>query len=167
MSRSKARSTGVNTVDDEIARLRGLGVKGLRARWRGLFKREAPDDLPRHLLFGMIAYRLQTDIFGDLDAATRKAIDGNVEAEAKVGVQERLTVLARQKQTAPVGATLMREWKGRQHRVMATADGFAWNGKAFKSLSQVAFAITGTKWNGPRFFGLRDPIVASTAEEAR
>lgn len=160
------RSTGDNTVDDEIARLRGISGKGLRARWRGLFKREAPQDLPRHLLFGVIAYRLQADIFGDLDAATRKAIDGNVEAEAKNGVRQRLTALDRQKQTSPVGATLIREWKGRQHRVMAMTDGFAWNGKTFKSLSQVAFAITGTKWNGPRFFGLRDPIVTGTAEEA-
>ena len=51
---------------------------------------------------------------------------------------------------------LAREWNGRMHRVAVLADGFAWNGKTYPSLSKVAFAITGTRWNGPRFFGLRD-----------
>ena len=54
------------------------------------------------------------------------------------------------------GTTLVREWNGNLHRVMVLADGFAWNDKTFESLSKVAFAITGTRWNGPRFFGLRD-----------
>ena len=51
---------------------------------------------------------------------------------------------------------LGREWNGRMHRVAVLADGFAWNGKTYPSLSKIAFAITGTRWNGPRFFGLRD-----------
>jgi hypothetical protein len=54
------------------------------------------------------------------------------------------------------GTILMREWNGQMHRVAVLADGFAWNGKTYPSLSQVAHAITGTRWNGPRFFGLRD-----------
>ena len=49
---------------------------------------------------------------------------------------------------------LAREWNGRMQRVAVLADGFAWNGKTYPSLSKVAFAITGTRWNGPRFFGL-------------
>ena len=51
---------------------------------------------------------------------------------------------------------LAREWNGRMHRVAVLADGFAWNGKTYPSLSKIALAITGTRWNGPRFFGLRD-----------
>ncbi len=54
------------------------------------------------------------------------------------------------------GTVLVREWDRQSHRVTVMADGFAWNGKTYDSLSKVAFAITGTKWNGPRFFGLRD-----------
>jgi hypothetical protein len=54
------------------------------------------------------------------------------------------------------GSNFAREWNGRLHRVAVLADRFAWNGKTYSSLSQVAFAITGTRWNGPRFFGLRD-----------
>jgi hypothetical protein len=58
--------------------------------------------------------------------------------------------------TPPPGTVLVREWDRQSHRVVVRADGYAWNGKTFDSLSKVAFAITGTKWNGPRFFGLRD-----------
>ena len=54
------------------------------------------------------------------------------------------------------GTMLAREWNGQMQRVAVLADGFAWNGKTYPSLSKVAFAITGTRWNGPRFFGLRD-----------
>ena len=56
------------------------------------------------------------------------------------------------------GTILMREWNAQTHRVMVVDEGFAWNGKTYDSLSKVAFAITGTNWNGPRFFGLRDKI---------
>jgi hypothetical protein len=56
----------------------------------------------------------------------------------------------------PPGTVLVREWDRKSHRVMVMPDGFAWNGETFDSLSEIAFAITGTKWNGPRFFGLRD-----------
>ena len=56
------------------------------------------------------------------------------------------------------GTILMREWNGRPHRVTVMDEGFAWNGRTYDSLSKIALAITGTKWNGPRFFGLRDRI---------
>ena len=66
----------------------------------------------------------------------------------------------RRLQSAPTrllpGTVLTREWNGQMHRVMVVKDGFAWDGRSYDSLSTVAFAITGTKWNGPRFFGLRD-----------
>ena len=54
-----------------------------------------------------------------------------------------------------LGTILAREWNGRMHRVTVLADGFAWSGKTYPSLSKLAFAITGSRWNGPRFFGLR------------
>ena len=62
---------------------------------------------------------------------------------------------------------LAREWNGRMHRVAVLADGFAWNGKTYPSLSKVAFAITGTRWNGPRFFGLRDKSSPEARHEHR
>ena len=62
------------------------------------------------------------------------------------------------------GTVLVREWDRQSQRVMVMADGFAWNGQTYDSLSKVAFAITGTRWNGPRFFGLRDKDDRSTTE---
>jgi len=54
------------------------------------------------------------------------------------------------------GTMLGREWNGQMHRVAVLTEGFAWNGKTYRSLTKVAFAITGTRWSGPKFFGLRD-----------
>ena len=62
-------------LDTEIARLRGLGVGELRARWHTAFRRRAPPHLPQHLLFRILAYRLQADRFGELDADTRRLLD--------------------------------------------------------------------------------------------
>lgn len=146
------------SIDNEIAHLRDLDLRGLRARWRQVFRKAAPDHLPRHLLFGVLAYRLQADAFGDLDAATRRALNASVVSLPKEVVAKRLDLLDQRRSRLEPGTVLMREWKSRQHRVMVMANGFAWKGKTYKSLSELAFAMTGTRWNGPRFFGLRGQI---------
>ena len=152
-SRQVAPST---ELEDEIAHLRGLDLKGLRARWKGIFRREALHDVPRHLLFGILAYRVQADQLGDLEPAVRKAFDASIVSEPKAVVADRLSKLDVQRTFAVPGTILVRQWNGRDHRVMVMAEGFGWNGTVYDSLSKVAFAITGTRWNGPRFFGLRD-----------
>jgi phosphatidylserine/phosphatidylglycerophosphate/cardiolipin synthase-like enzyme len=104
-------------------------------------------------LFRVLAYRLQVDRLGDLDGESRRLLDGSETPEdaGKRAVDpNRLTADVRP------GTKLAREWNGRMHRVAVLADGFAWNGKTYASLSKIALAITGTRWNGPRFFGLRD-----------
>ena len=141
------------SLDNEIARLRGLDIGELRARWHTVFRRRAPPHLPRHLLFRILAYRLQADHLGDLDPDTRRLLD-------RSGDPVEIGELAaernhRQTELRP-GSLLVREWGGHLQRVMVLAEGFAWNGKTYRSLSKVAFAITGSRWNGPRFFGLRD-----------
>ena len=131
-------------------------LKGLRARWQSVFQRPPPAHLTRHLLFAVIAYRLQADRFGDLDHETKQVLDGTVAKETGPATSARLASFD-QKRTAPTpGTVLVREWDRQSQRVMVLADGFSWNGRTFDSLSKVAFAITGTRWNGPRFFGLRD-----------
>ena len=64
--------------EDELAHLRGLDLKGLRARWQSMFQRPAPAHLTRHLLFAVIAYRVQADRFGDLDHQTKQVLDRTV-----------------------------------------------------------------------------------------
>jgi hypothetical protein len=141
------------TLEIEIARLRDLDVVGLRNRWQTVFGRQVGPHLPRHLLFRVLAYRLQADQFGDLDSESRRLLDSSDSPE-KAG--QRAADLGRRTAELRPGTVLGREWKGYMHRVAVLADGFAWNGKTYPSLSNVAFAITGTRWNGPRFFGLRD-----------
>ena len=156
----KQRRSGLastqSSIEDEIAHLRGLNLKGLRSRWQGVFQRPAPAHLTQHLLFAVIAYRIQADRFGDLDHATRQMLDGIATNEAGPALSARLAGFDQKRTKLTPGTVLVREWDRQSQRVMVLADGFAWNGQTYDSLSKVAFAITGTKWNGPRFFGLRD-----------
>ena len=143
------------SLDNEIARLRGLDVGELRARWHTMFRRVAPPHLPRHLLFRILAYRLQADQFGDLDADIRRVLD-RTGFEAADGFGRLVADLNRSRTELRPGTLLTREWGGHLQQVMVLPDGFTWNGKSYQSLFKVAFAITGSRWNGPRFFGLRD-----------
>jgi hypothetical protein len=140
-------------LDVEIAHLRDLDVEGLRRRWHAVCGRPAPPHLPRHLLFRILAYRLQVDQLGDLDGESRHLLDRS--GSPKEAGQSAVDSRRRSADIRP-GTVLGREWNGQMQRVAVLAQGFAWNGKTYPSLSKVAFAITGTRWNGPRFFGLRD-----------
>jgi hypothetical protein len=165
--KKKRRNGHISTktsVEDEIAHLRGLDHKGLRSRWQSIFQRQAPAHLTRHLLFAVIAYRIQADRFGDIDHATRQVLDRTVAKEAEPAMSARLASFDQKRTELTPGTVLVREWDRRSQRVMVMADGFAWNGLTYDSLSKVAFAITGTRWNGPRFFGLRDKDDRSTTE---
>ncbi len=147
-------------MDVEIARLRDLDMHGLRARWKVVFRRQAPPHLPRHLLFAILAYRLQADQLGDLAPDTVRLLQQIVTTGNTARVQDLAAEFDRRRTGVRPGTVLMREWNRQSHRVMVLDDGFAWNGKTYESLSKVAFAITGTKWNGPRFFGLREKLGA-------
>src|SRR5438067_13731994 len=167
--RKKRRNgrTTETTVEDEIAHLRALDLKGLRARWRSVLQRPPPDHLPRHLLFAILAYRIQADRFGDLDHETRQLLDRTGAKESGTAMSARLVSFDRKRTELTAGTVLVREWDRRSQRVMVMSDGFAWNGQTYNSLSKVAFAITGTNWNGPRFFGLRNKEDRLATGEAR
>lgn len=144
---------GRETLDVEIARMRDFDVGALRARWHTIFERRPPPHLPRHFLFRVLAYRLQADRLGDLDGESRRLFD---HSESPENAGQRAVDRGRRTIDLRPGTVLGREWSGHMQRVAVLADGFAWNGKTYPSLSKVAFAITGTRWNGPKFFGLRD-----------
>src|SRR5262249_55467561 len=130
------------SLDNEITRLRGLGIGELRARWHTVFRRRAPPHLPRHLLFRILAYRLQADRLGELDADCRRLLD-RIGSESSEGISRRVAHLNRPRTGLRRGTLLTREWDGHLQQVMVLADGFSWNGKTYRSLSQVALAITG------------------------
>jgi hypothetical protein len=165
--RRDGRITTETSIEDEVVHLRGLDLKGLRARWQSVLQRPPPDHLPRHLLFAIIAYRIQADRFGDLDHETRQLLDRTGAKESGTAMSARLVTFDQKRTQLTPGTVLVREWDRRSQRVMVMSDGFAWNGQTYDSLSKVAFAITGTRWNGPRFFGLRDKEDRLAMGEAR
>jgi hypothetical protein len=164
--RRKGRITTETSVEDEISHLRGLDLRGLRARWQSVLQKPAPDHLPRHMLFAIIAYRIQADRLGDLDHETRQLLDLTGARQSGTAMSARLVSFDQKRAELTPGTVLVRDWDRQSQRVMVMSDGFAWNGHTYDSLSKVAFAMTGTKWNGPRFFGLRDKEDRS-AKEAR
>jgi hypothetical protein len=142
------------SVTSIIANLEGLDLNGLRRQWRAHLGGEPPAHLPRWLLMKVLAYRLQSDAFGDLDKSIRRIVRSG--KEDGVGAPfDRRAPQTREGVSLKVGPLLVREWNGQLERVMILQEGFAWNGQTFGSLSQIAKAMTGTTWNGHRFFGLR------------
>ena len=144
---------------EAVATLATLDLAGLRLQWRNLIGGAAPDRLPRALLTRILAYRLQAAALGDLPEAARRALDAFDDRDPSNGAETGEVGSARSRPRSrriKPGSLLVREWNGRLHRVMALEEGFAWEGGTYRSLSQVARAITGGHWNGPRFFGLKD-----------
>jgi hypothetical protein len=102
----------------------------------------------------MIAYRLQAERLGDLDRDTQRFLD-QVAAGTRSGNEVQAEGNHTSRHGLHPGTILVREWDGKSQRVMVLDQGFAWNGTTYRSLTQIAFAMTGTRWSGPRFFGLR------------
>jgi hypothetical protein len=163
-ARIAAEAPETFTVEAEIARLRGLDAKVLRARWRTSFGQDAPTHLARHFLFAMLAYRLQAETMGDLDAETVRFLKQVDLAPSKQAAVPLTQAFERRTRDLSPGTVLTREWNGQHHRVMVHDGGFVWEGRTYRSLSEIAKLITGTKWSGPRFFGLRDKDDAEVTE---
>jgi Protein of unknown function (DUF2924) len=159
---ARAEATAPDPIDHELARLADLDIHALRVRWRKLFRTTAPPHIPRYLLLRIIAYRIQANAYGDLDRQSVRFLEKIArESEARRASGEKRRGVppvppVEQRRSMKPGTVLVREHGGTMHRVTVLADGFAWDGVTYRSLSEVARAITGTNWNGPRFFGLRD-----------
>ena len=131
-------------VARELAALAELDRTALLERWRTAFGRDVPPRLSRTLMEKAIAYEVQVKAFGGLSSRTRRAL----RAAAKADGRSTLTNLPSR------GTRLIREWHGTLHEVEVLEDGYLWREARHRSLSAIARAITGTKWSGPRFFGL-------------
>lgn len=142
----------IANLDAVIDELQNLTLDALRQRWRTQFGRSAPKNLPKGILLRLFVYRIQAEASSDLRAETVQFL--------KTVARDKAVPLADVSQSnyggLKPGTVLVREHAGANHRVAVTDGGFAWNGATYPSLSQVAKAITGTAWNGPRFFGLRE-----------
>ncbi|MBR1155238.1 DUF2924 domain-containing protein [Bradyrhizobium sp. JYMT SZCCT0428] len=137
-------------VEAELGRLTVMPIVDLRKRYRELFRTEPPKAFGPDLLRRSIAHTIQVNTYGDLPLPTRRLLAHMVKT-ASARPNGRLELPQRIKP----GSELVRTWNRQTYRVTVMADGFVHAGKTYTSLSEIAFAITGTKWNGPRFFGLR------------
>jgi len=135
-----------------LADLKAMSVKDLKAEWENLIGSAAPNN-SRTFLEIRIAYRIQELTYGGPDRETRRMLD--LLADEVEGRARRKNQIADPRNPV-IGTKLIREWDGVEHTVTFLKDGFEWDGGRYKSLSAVARAITGTRWNGYRFFGLRE-----------
>jgi Protein of unknown function (DUF2924) len=137
-------------LEAEIGRLPDLSLLDLRRRWRTLFGHLAPKSLRRNFLARAVAYQMQVEAYGGLSPATKRRLREianaarNGDANATLGSTR-----------IRPGTQMIRQWRNATHTVTALTEGFEWNGSAYKSLSAVANAITGTNWNGFAFFGIK------------
>lgn len=129
-------------ITEEVRALAALDLTGLREVWRRHGYGEPPKMRSKELLARLLAWKIQADAFGGLDAATIRLIRSDRMPVPKPVLQP--------------GTRLAREWQGRRYEVDVLDEGFRLNGATYGSLSEVARVITGTRWNGLRFFGLRE-----------
>ena len=136
------------SVETEIASLQGRGIGELRDYWARRFRKAPPPIQSADVLHRLIAWKLQAELYGDLNVETRQTLSRLARAGHSPGHQS-----ATGNPLRP-GSVLLREWKGMSHRVLVLDGTFEYNGTRYKSLTQVARHITGTRWSGPRFFGV-------------
>lgn len=151
-ARSVPRVDEDRTVLARLSALKNMSVKELKAEWQSLYGEHAPNN-SRIFLQIRLGYRIQELTHGGLDRETRRMLD--LLADEVEGLTRRKNLIADPRNPV-AGTRLVREWNGIEHTVTVLTDGFEWQGRKYKSLSAVAREITGTRWNGYRFFGLRE-----------
>lgn len=156
----KRRGTA-SEIEQEIAELNDRTITELQVRWRELYGTAPPFKVRSGFLRYAIAYRLQERLHGGLNTSTKRflravAKQGRERRKAPPGALRRATSVPAVQRPAR-GTQLIREWNGKLETVEVTEQGYNWAGRTHSTLSAVALAITGTKWSGPRFFGLKAP----------
>ena len=135
-----------------LAALKAMTVGELKTEWQGLMGSVAPNN-SRSFLEQRLAYRIQELTFGGLAKPVTRLLDAL--ADEVDGKKVRKSVISDPRNPV-IGTRLVREWNGVEQVITVLKDGFDWQGRRYKSLSAIARTITGTRWNGYRFFGLRD-----------
>jgi len=144
-------------IEAEIAHVRSLGLDELHTLWRLTFRSAPPPAFTKDLMARFLCWDIQEQAFGGLDPETAKHLDGLAQGN-KPGMD-------RPRRLKP-GTVLLREYQGERHTVTVVANGYVWHETTYSSLSTIARAITGTSWNGPRFFGLRSGAESTALPEA-
>jgi hypothetical protein len=137
-----------DSIAARVAALPKTPTPELRNMWRELYGKEPPG-FSRSYLVSRLAYRIQELAHGGLKPATRARLDALADALDPKSARQRVV------ERPVVGTQLIREWRGVEHKITVLAEGFEWERRSYRSLSAVARAITGTRWNGLTFFGVK------------
>jgi hypothetical protein len=151
--RSGPADAGSHLIPSRLAALKTTPTPELKQQWRDLFDSEPPP-FNRRYLESRLAYRIQELAFGGLKPETIRRLE-RLGEELDGGDRAKRRVRA-DRDRPLTGTRLLREWQGVEHVVTVTTNGFEWQGRPYKSLSAIARAITGTRWNGWTFFGLKN-----------
>ena len=148
-----------NEISTRLEELPRLRTAKLRSLWQELFEKPVHPKLRREMMIPILAYRIQEKAYGGLKASTRKRLEKlaqELERDPKAQLQAH--------QQIKTGTKLLRQWRGETHNVIVVDDGFDYRNKRYKSLSEIARQITGTRWSGPLFFGLKQPRKARSGK---
>lgn len=146
--KNKINQTQTNiSVLRQIVELKHKSMKELKAIYVSLFATSYPDNANKEQLIPKIAYRLQELAFGGLSQSTKSKLDSIANNDSALINSKHCNLLP--------GTKICKNYNGIMHQVEVRSDGFEYNGQKWKSLSAIATKITGTKWNGPKFFGMR------------
>lgn len=146
-------SSALQLVEKAIAEAGGMNLAHLRHEWETRFRQPAPRCRSKVVIRGLLAWRIQAQAFGGLSAETARHLR---RIAANHDNKEGVRPSARSRSRLKPGTLLTREWRGALHKVQVLDFGFAHAGRTYRSLSEIARAITGARWSGPRFFGLVD-----------
>ncbi|MBZ5532069.1 MAG: DUF2924 domain-containing protein [Acidobacteriia bacterium] len=127
-----------------------MAKTALRKQWQELFNKDAPKRLRKEIMLRILAYRIQEEAYGGLNPKIRKRlhqIASSMSSNPKAAIAD----TAR----AKPGTRLIRSWQGKTHTVTIEESGYQYQGRRYRSLSEIARLITGTRWSGPLFFGLK------------
>jgi hypothetical protein len=140
-------------LEEEISKLPALSKAELLIRWRERLKQPPPSHLNKPILVPLLAYRLQEQAFGGLKPAYKRRLRELAESFERNPGRTAMSVPSSTRIKS--GTRLIRQWDGQTHQVTVAEEGFEYKGERYKSLSEIARLITGTRWSGPLFFGLK------------
>jgi hypothetical protein len=148
-----------NPIEVQLEQLSQLSLSKLRAAWTRRLGSNPPAIRSRDMLLRMLAWKIQEKVHGGLDVNTQRTLLSVATALDRDGAYR-----PKIRHDLSPGVVLTREWKGVFHSVTVTGEGFQHLGKPYKSLSDIARTITGTRWSGPRFFGLEQKSARSSRQ---
>ena len=149
LKRGRSDCDGEQLLGTQLSATKNQSISQLRALWHDRFGDRSPAIRSSAVLRKLLSWRLQAEAMGDLDNATRRTL-----ATIAGGLERGISYEPKVRRSLSAGVVLAREWKGVTHKVTVTTQGFQHLDKHYRSLSDIARTITGTRWSGPRFFGL-------------